>query len=255
MPAILSAPILFGIPLWVLILVVLAIVYVIMSIRAIGPTEVGLVLKRISLKKLANDSPIAFHGEAGYQADLLMPGRRWKPWLFYAVEKFPWVQVPAGEVGVVISQVGAALPIGAKSGIYKKEFGNFSDLRGFVSGGGQKGVQRPVLPPGTLAPVHPVGFLVITKRQAYGLPISPDLAGLADRKGTLTPEAFGLKPEQLNLVRIEPTSSGKDGGLMDMVGIVTTYEGDPLASGDIASRLGASRILTRWKRPTLPMVT
>ena len=26
--------------------------------------------------------------------------------------------------------------------------------------------------------------------------------------------------------------------MVDMVGIVTTYEGDPLPSGDIASRLG-----------------
>jgi len=238
MPAILSAHVIFGIPLWAVFLVVLAVVYVVMSIRAIGPTEVGLVLKRISFRKLANDSPIAFQGEAGYQSDLLMPGRRWKPWLFYSVEKFPWVQVPAGEIGVVISQVGAPLPIGAKSGIYKREFGNFSDLRAFVTGGGQKGVQRPVLPPGTLAPIHPVGFVVITKRQAYGLPISPDLSSLADRKGTLTPDAFGLKPEQLNLARIEPSSREKDGGMMDMVGIVTTYEGDPLASGDIASRLG-----------------
>jgi SPFH domain / Band 7 family len=216
----------------------LAAIYVYMSIRVIGPTEVGLVLKRFSIRKLTNDSPIAFHGEAGFQADLLMPGRRWKPWLLYGVEKFPWVQVPAGEVGVVISQVGAPLPIGAKSAMYKKTFGNFSDLRSFVTGGGQKGVQRPVFPPGTLAPMHPVGFLVITKSQAYGYPISPELRSRAGRKETLGPDAFGLRPEQLDLLRIEPKPGGKDGALLDMVGIVTTFEGDPLPSGDIASRLG-----------------
>ena len=37
-----------------------------------------------------------------------MPGLRFKFWLIYKVEKFPWVQVPAGEIGVVIAQVGTA---------------------------------------------------------------------------------------------------------------------------------------------------
>jgi len=229
---------LFGLPyiMWIAIAVVIILAYIAGSTRRIGPAEVGLVLKRISHKKLSQDNAIAFDGEAGYQADLLMPGLRWKSILFYEVRKFPWVQVPAGEVGVVISQVGAPLPIGAKSAVYKKEFGNFSDLRAFVKAGGQKGVQRPVFPPGTLAPIHPVGFLIVTKSQVYGLPISPDLR--ARSGGRLTPEAFGLRPQQLDLVRIEPKPCGADGALMDMVGIVTTYEGDPLPSGDIASRLG-----------------
>jgi uncharacterized membrane protein YqiK len=223
---------------WILLGTLLALFYILMSIRRVGPAEVGLVLKRVSSRKLTEDNTIAFRGEAGYQADLLMPGLRWKPWLFYEVEKYPWVQVPAGEVGVVISQVGAPLPIGAKSAVYKKSFGNFADLRSFVMGGGQKGVQRPVFPPGTLAPIHPVGFLVVTKSQVYGLPISPELRSRAGKVGRLTPEAFGLRPEQLELVRIEPKPCGKDGALMDLVGIVTTFEGDPLPSGDFACRLG-----------------
>ncbi len=118
---------------------------VLFSIRRIGPTEVGLVTKRFSGKKLANDNPIAFAGEAGYQAALLMPGLRWKPWPLYKVEKFTWIQVPAGEIGVVIAQVGQPLPIGAKSALYKAEFGTFADLESFIVNGGQKGVQRPVL--------------------------------------------------------------------------------------------------------------
>ena len=218
--------------------VLLVLIYLWMSIRVVGPTEVGLVLKRIAFRKLQDDNPIAFQGEAGYQADLLMPGRRWKPWLLYDVEKFPWVQVPPGEIGVVIAQVGAPLPIGAKSAVYKKSFGNFSSLRSFIAGGGQKGVQRPVFPPGTLAPIHPVGFLVITKNKVYGLPVSPEFRARMTKDGILRPDAFGLRPQQLDLVRIEPQPTGKDGTLLDMVGIVTTFEGDPLPSGDIASRLG-----------------
>jgi hypothetical protein len=223
---------------WVFVGILFVLFYIMMSYRRVGPAEVGLVLKRVSARKLSGDNVIAFEGEAGYQADLLLPGLRWKPWLLYEVQKFPWVQIPAGEIGVVIAQVGGSLPIGAKSAVYKKSFGNFADLRSFVTSGGQKGVQRPVFPPGTLAPIHPVGFLVVTKSQAYGLPISPELRSRSGNVGRLTPEAFGLKPEQLELVRIEPRPCGKDGALTDLVGIVTTYEGDPLPSGDIASRLG-----------------
>ena len=50
-----------------LLIVVLffAVVVILSSIRRIGPTEVGLVIKRWSLKKLSKDSPVAFDGEAG----------------------------------------------------------------------------------------------------------------------------------------------------------------------------------------------
>src|SRR5213593_2582864 len=105
-----------------------ALLYLLMSIRRIGPTEVGLVTKRLGWRRLSEDNPIAFEKEAGYQSDLLMPGLRFKAWLVFSVDKFPWVQVPAGEIGVVIAQVGQPLPIGAKSAVYRKEFANFTDL-------------------------------------------------------------------------------------------------------------------------------
>ena len=70
-------------------LVVFVIVFIFWpSVRVIGPTEVGLVMKRFG-NKLPSDNPIAFNGEAGYQADLLMHGVRFKWWFLYKVEKFP----------------------------------------------------------------------------------------------------------------------------------------------------------------------
>src|SRR5206468_5848461 len=112
------------------------------SIVQIGPAEVGLVIKRVSTKHNTTDGPIAFHGEAGYQAELLMPGVRFKLWPTYAVMRYPWVQVPAGEIGVVISQIGEPLPTGAKSAVYKPSFGNFTDLAAFIGGMGQKGDRK-----------------------------------------------------------------------------------------------------------------
>src|SRR6201981_28560 len=223
--------------------------YIVASLHKIGPTEVGLVTKRFSFKKLAKDNPVAFHGEAGYQADLLMPGLRWKAFLIYSVEKYPWVQVPAGEIGGVIAQVGSPLPIGAKSAVYNKEFANFSDLRNFVQLGGQKGVQRPVLPPGSLVPIHPLGFLVLTRNRVYGVPVSPELRAKMGRGGELMPASLGLNAAQLELVRIEPQPRGKDGTTQDVVGIVTTYEGDPLPSGDLASRLGGYADVEKLEQP------
>lgn len=217
------------------------------SYHRIGPDQIGLVTKRFSLQRLADDDPIAFHGEAGYQADLLMPGLRWMNILVYRVEKFPWVQVPAGEIGVVIAQVGQPLPIGAKSAVYKQDFGDFSDVRSFVQHSGQKGVQRPVLPPGTLLPIHPIAFLVITRKQVFGRPISSELHGAK----SLSPETFGLEEHQLEVVRIEPRKS-EEGEITDMIGIVTAYEGDPLPAGDIANRIGGFSDVEALELETAP---
>ena len=203
------------------------VVVVLPSIRVIGPDQIGLVMKRFGLRKLRGDNPIALRGEPGFQADLLMPGWHFRLWIVHSVTRHPWVQVPAGEIGVVIAQVGRPLPIGAKSAVYKPQFGNFTDLRSFVEQGGQKGVQRPVLPPGSLLPIHPVGFLVLTSRGLYGEPIDPDL--LSRYKA--------LDPQHFQLVRIAPQQD-EQGRDIDVVGIVETLEGDPLPAGSIASRIG-----------------
>ena len=205
--------------------------YLLLSFSYIGPTEVGLVAKRLG-GRLREGHVIAFKGEAGYQASLLMPGLRFRPWLIYSVKKFPWVQVPADGIGVVIAQVGAPLPPGAKSAFYNPAFGNFADVRSFIEQGGQQGVQRPVLPPGSLVPMHPVGFLVLTYAQTFGFPVSPDMLSIVDSTNQLTYESFGLQVNELQVVRIAPE------GDVDYVGLVTTLEGDPLPSGDIAGRLG-----------------
>jgi len=212
------------------------------SIVVIGPAEVGLVVKRVSSRHNRTDMPIAFEGEAGYQAELLMPGVRFKLWPTYAVVKYPWVQVPAGEIGVVISQIGRPLATGSKSAVYRPEFGSFTNLAGFLEAGGQKGVQRPVLPPGTLAPIHPVAFLVVTATKAYGLPVDAQLVGL----GPLSPALFGLSPNQLKVTVITPD------GDQDVVGIVTTLEGEPLPPADIAGRIGGfSDIEALEKQPAI----
>ena len=204
-----------------------------LSFHRIGPSEVGLVTKRFSAKKLSDDNLIAFSGEAGYQAELLMPGLRFRLWPLYAVQRFPWVQIPAGQIGVVLAQVGDSLPVGAKSGVYKEVFGQFTDLEVFIREGGQKGVQRPVLSPGTTLPIHPVAFMVIARDRSYGLALNPELNAA---RGPLTPASFNLRAEDFEVLQIRRGNDARD-----IIGIVNTLEGSPLPSGDISSRLGGFR--------------
>ncbi len=231
-------------------LIIFVFTLVVRSFYSIGPTQVGLVRKRFGAS-LPEDNPIAFKGEAGYQADLLMPGLRFKFVGIYAVTKHPWVQVPAGQIGIVVGQIGQPLPIGAKSAVYTEAFGNFTNLQTFVEGAGpkhvrgQKGVQRPVLSPGTLAPIHPVAFLVITKPLVYGVPVSEELRGRM-KGDRLMYSAFGLGESALDVTRIEPRAT-ESGHVVDMVGVVTTLDGDPLPAGDISSRLGGFKDIEDFK--------
>src|SRR2546421_12972164 len=98
--------------LWSLLVVLAALaLYVVeRSIVVIGPAEVGLVIKRVSRTHNTTDTPIAFSGEAGYQAQLLMPGGRFKQWPTFNVIRYPWVQVPAGGICVGISHIDRPLP-------------------------------------------------------------------------------------------------------------------------------------------------
>ncbi len=228
------------------------------SFYLIGETEVGLVLKKLSKLELTGDDPIAFKGEAGYQAKLLRAGLRFKLWPIYVVEKHPLVQVPPGEIGVVWGQIGAPLPSGAKSAEYKKVFKRFTDLDIFLKEGGQKGLQRPVIEPGMNLAIHPVAFLVITESQIYGVPISEDLRHqAAANSGELPHRAFSIGsrpcvPADFRVTRIEREKTG-GGQIRDMIGIITTFEGQPIEGGDIASRIGGFEDIQTLEQSNAPV--
>ena len=142
------------------------------SFHSIGPAEVGLVTKRVGAK-LGDDQLVALNGEAGYQADLLMPGLRFKLWPIFKVERYDWVQVPPDHIGLVIAQVGTALPTGAKSALYRPEFGSFADVRTLPRRAAASAASSArCCRPGTTAPIHPIGFVVITSDRVFGKMVS-----------------------------------------------------------------------------------
>jgi uncharacterized membrane protein YqiK len=202
------------------ILVVVAILIVLFifmkSIYHIPAGYNGWVTKSFG-KKIENGGFLALDGEAGIQPDPIQNGWRFKLWPLFSVRKEPLVQIPAGSVGVVISQVGAALA-GTKSAVYNPVFGDFEDVRRFMSNGGQQGVQRHILAPGATRAINPFAFIVVASGGVYGTPVNDEAEALANQVQDL----------RLKFVNVPS----------DNVGVVTTLDGPPLEGGDIAGRIG-----------------
>jgi regulator of protease activity HflC (stomatin/prohibitin superfamily) len=216
--------------------------------RNIKGNEVGLVEKRWGSKKLPPGELIALNGECGYEGELLPPGWQWVPFLIKSVTKHPVVEIGSDDLGLVIAQVGAPLPVGSRVAISKEEFGDYQDVFSFLRHGGQKGKQSIVLRPGVYR-IHPAAFLVLTPQRVHGMPMDPALA-----KGAASVHSFGLEPAALKPVTIraqavtskdieehtDPRAKGKAtrSYAINKMGVVTSHEGPALEGGQLACRLG-----------------
>ncbi|MGV9001928.1 MAG: SPFH domain-containing protein [Candidatus Saccharimonadaceae bacterium] len=173
--------------------------------------------KNFGGKSLDNNGFIALHGENGVQTTSLATGPHFRLWPMYRVRKVPIISVPDKTIAIVISQIGAPIPTGSTSAAYNPVFGNFENVKDFVAQGGQQGIQRHVLTPGTYT-IHPDAFIVVTVNGSYGRPVNKDAARMLEQTRQL----------KFNFVSI-PT---------DKVGIVTALDGPPLEPGTIAGRIG-----------------
>jgi uncharacterized membrane protein YqiK len=142
-------------------------------------------------RSLPDGAIIALNGEAGLQADTLAPGIHFGYWAWqYTIKEEKFTEIARGYIGVVEARDGTALTNGrvlAK----KVECNSFQDARAFLTGGGQRGTQIAIIPPGT----YRINTALFTVNSVEALEI-PD----------------------------------------NMVGIVTTKEGAPLATGEIAGK-------------------
>ena len=127
-----------------------------------------------------------------------MPGLRFKLWPLFGVKKFPWVQVPAGEIGVVIAQVGEPLPIGAKSARLQARVRQLlqpahvrrrAAARRACSARCSRRARwcRSTRSRSSCSP----------RRQVYGLPVSPELATAVQAAARSAPSRSGCHREQL----------------------------------------------------------
>ena len=222
----------------IVILVVVALILVIVvSSRSTpsAPAEVGLVVQAVRVPQArARTTPSRSAARPATRPTLLMPGLR-----VQALADLRRQEVPVG------AGAGGRDRRGHRAGRRRRcrsaprarstspSSATSPTCATFVDDGGQKGVQRPVLPPGTLVPIHPVGVPRAHRADAStALPVSPELAApvrTADaRARVVRPLARSAARRRDRARRRRSTWSG----------VVTTLEGEPLPSGDIASRLG-----------------
>jgi len=164
--------------------------------------QVGIVIKRFAAKSLPPGRLIALADEAGLQADTLAPGLHFGYWPWqYRILKVPVTVVPQSEIALVLAADGNAIPAGRILG-QAVDCDGFQNARKFLANGGEKGRQLGMLTAGTYR-INTAQFTIIT---------------------SATAEAHGMAGVQLELTRVNN----------DMVGIVTTLDGQPIEAGEIA---------------------
>jgi len=161
----------------------------------ISQDSIGIVNKKWVLlgknRTLPDGELIAMKGEAGWQADSLSPGVHFWLWPWqYAIDVKPFVKIKENRIGVVVARGGRPLS-GGRVLAKKVECDSFQNARAFLSGGGERGPQITIIPPGDYR--INTALFTVTEREILEI---PDNA----------------------------------------VGIITTQEGIPLLTGDIAGK-------------------
>lgn len=128
-------------------------VFQLLGIVVVPENRIGLVTKKFVLfganKEIPSGRIIAINGEAGFQAQTLAPGIYFWKWIWqYEITLQPFIVIPDGAIGLVMSKDGAELTAG---GVLARrvECSMFQDAEIFLRNGGQKGRQAAYLTPGT----------------------------------------------------------------------------------------------------------
>jgi uncharacterized membrane protein YqiK len=236
------------------------------GMRIVPDNSIGIVTKKFVLfgahRSLADGHILALQGEAGFQADTLAPGLHWALWPWqYGVKMQPFLTVPVGKIALVEACDGQPLPSG-RIVARRVPCNSFQNARAFLEGGGERGPQVDVIPPGTYR-VNPLLFSIkfsdavsvaqgqigiVEARDGRPLASGHVIAGQVNCDSFQDGAAFlangGERGPQMGIVapgtyRINTVLFDvKPAPVVDIpenkVGIVTTREGQPLANGEIA---------------------
>ena len=237
-----------------------------LGVYIIPDDSIGTVVKKFVLfgtnKTLPPGKIVALKGEAGIQADTLPPGLHiglW-PWQYDVTIEGQWIVEP-GHVCVIESCDGQPLPPG-RIIARQVDCDNFQDARAFLEGGGERGPQMGLLSPGTWR----INTLVFSGTDVEMTTIGAGEIGVVEARDgkplkggriigqTVACDSFqdarafieggGERGPQMAIIpqgtyrinpilfKVEkaPVTDVPDG----KIGIITTREGTPLKTGDIA---------------------
>ena len=198
--------------------IVVVLVFLVLGIRYVPNSRVGVVEKRFGLHGSVRHGLIALRGEAGFQPEVLRGGLHYLLPLQYRVHSTSLVTIPQGRIGYVFARDGR--PLAPDQALASNVTANdFHDVRAFLANGGQRGPQRQILREGTHA-INLAQFLVVTESKVYGTKLDQtDDADFARMVATLE-ERAGFQPVIVY-------------GNEDAVGIVTVHDGPSLPQGQI----------------------
>jgi uncharacterized membrane protein YqiK len=151
--------------------------------------SVGIVTKKFVLfgenKTLPDGRIIALRGEAGVQADTLAPGLHWWLWPWqYSTTLQKFIVLPEGSIGIVEAKDGAPIAVGRVLG-KRVPSDSYQNARSFLTGGGERGPQLAVIPPGN----YRINTALFSVRPCPAIEIPADKIGVVETMegGTLTP--------------------------------------------------------------------
>jgi uncharacterized membrane protein YqiK len=199
-------------------LAILALLFISGAIRYIPNKRVAVVEKLFSMRGSVRAGLIPLEGEAGFQPEVLRGGWHFMAPFQYRVHKVPLVTVPQGRIGYVFARDGRPLEP-TQTLAANPSAPDFSDVAGFLRGGGQRGPQRQILREGTYA-LNLAQFVVITEEGVYFLPLNSDDDAVFKRMVEIIAERDGFRPVVIK-------------GADDQVGVITVHDGPSLAQGEI----------------------
>ncbi len=194
------------------------VLFLLLGIRFIPNTRIGVVEKRFGLKGSLKSGFIALNGEAGFQPKVLRGGLHYLIPIQYVVRLVPLVTIPQGKMGYIFARDGKLLEPTQALAANDVAF-DFQDVEGFLKSGGQRGPQRRVLREGTYA-INLVQFIVLTDERVYSMPLSREEMAVIQSMAQVIAERGGFVP-----VIIKDTD--------DKIGIATVHDGPSLAQGEI----------------------
>jgi len=206
-------------PLSPLIVLALAVLFVFLFYRWIArlfgvvivpEDSVGVVNKKYVVfgqhRTLPEGSIVALNGEAGLQADTLAPGLHFGLWPWqYIVTLQKFITIGQDTVGIVEARDGHPLKDGRVLA-RRVECNSFQDARLFLQGGGERGPQITVIPPGT----YRINTALFTIQGMKVLDVPDNMVGIVTTKEG-RPLPAGEIASQPVVGHIHPARSARPG--------------------------------------------